>query len=169
MKNFLLGLALFALFLVLGLGLVLLSHTVVAWWIPVCAAAFISAVTIPITIIARRGRKLNVGIVTYLVHFVAVGVIAFTGILALNHFMPGTNEHHEDGVVVKKYTKERTQSSGRRGRRLRKVTDYYLLVQLPDSTQMHQSVSIERYNRVRSGATIDLTVRTGFLGWRIVN
>lgn len=169
MKSFLLGLTVFLLLLILVFGLVLLEHTIVDWWIPACAAAFIAAATIPITVIIRRGKGLKTGIATYLVHLAATGILAFTGIMAMNHFLPGTNEHHEDGIVVRKYTKQRTQSSGRRGRRLRKVTDYYISVQLPDSTRMEQSVGIERYNRIRSGAKLDLTVRTGFLGWRIVD
>lgn len=168
MRNFLLGLTVFLLLLVLVFGLVLLQHTIVAWWIPASAAAFIAAVTIPITVIIRRGKGLETGVATYIVHLAATGIIAFTGIMALNQFLPGTNEHHEDGIVVQKYTKERTQSSGRRRRRLRKVTDYYICIQLPDSTQMEQTVSIERYNHIRSGSKIDLTVRTGFLGWRTV-
>lgn len=169
MKNFLLGLIVFVFLLVLMFGVVLLEHTVVDWWIPACAAAFIAVATIPITVIIRSKKGLKTGVTTYLIHLAAAGIIAFTGIMSLNHFLPGTNEHHEDGIVVQKYTKTRNQGSGRRGRRMRKVTDYYICVQLPDSTRMEQSVSIERYNHIRSGAKIDLTVRTGFLGWRIVN
>ena len=62
MRNFLLGLTVFLLLLVLVFGLVLLQHTIVAWWIPASAAAFIAAVTIPITVIIRRGKGLETGV-----------------------------------------------------------------------------------------------------------
>lgn len=167
MKNFLIGLAVFLLIAALMFGIVLLGYTYVEWWIPTTAAAVIAVLTLPVTqIIRQKGNRKN-GILTYLIHLCTAGIIAFTGIMAANRYMPGTDEHHEDGIIARKYSEERTRRVGRR-HMVRRTREYYVVVQLPDSTTFEQPVSIEYYNRVRTGARYDVTVRTGFLGWRVV-
>lgn len=169
MKKFLIGGGIFVLVAFIATGVALLKYTQVEWWIPAGAAAVIAIVTIPLTAMLRAKRKRKTGIWEMCLHVAIVGSVAFGGIMALNRFAPGTAEHNETGTVIQKYSREHTQYRGvRRRHPVGKTRQYYILVQMPDSSTVEMPVSVEKYNRTRTGARMNFDVRTGFLGWPVM-
>ncbi len=143
-----------------GWGVCLLDRTLVEWWRPVAWAAGGAIVA---GAVGGR-RRLMVMTVT--------AVVLFWGLLALNYYESDlASEHTERVTVLCKYSKERHRTRRVRNRVVstgEKYYVYYLSMQFADGRIKDRQVPLSRYNRVRQGSELELTMARGLLDWPVI-
>ena len=98
--------------------------------------------------------------------------IFLAAIYGINRAFPRQSTIWEtEAVVEHKYTKTRHHRQ-RVSRRVYKqgapYKVYYIGLELPDGRRKDMQVTASRYNRIRSGSTIPLTLQKGFFGMTII-
>lgn len=162
-----------AIVLILGvLGYICYEKTLVAWWMPVAAAAAVTVSTAPL--MRDRWRWLAGQDRTYnlLCHLYVTGVTCYFLLLWGNCAAADVSSTHSEEVAVidkEHVTRNTGYRSGRRYRRSNRTThSYYLTVRLTDGTVKELSVPLRVYNRSRRDMTMTINIRSGLLGFRVV-
>lgn len=165
MRTILFGISLLICFIFAGIGRAYWADTLVAWWWPVLIALVCSLPLIPFGI---RLWKVISGYtqqwVNILLHIAGATAIFYFLILFIN--FKGANfsrGKYVEVTVEKKYTKEHTRS-GRRGRRDTKYNTWHYMISFPDGRTKEVQVSLDRYNRIRTGSKLEVETAKGLLG-----
>ncbi len=147
--------------------------TLVDWWIP-AAVALILALASGATMwrIWIRLTDSSKFIINYICHTIFFCGIFLAAIYGINRAFPRQSTIWEtEAVVEHKYTKTRHHRQ-RVSRRVYKqgapYKVYYIGLELPDGRRKDMQVTASRYNRIRSGSTIPLTLQKGFFGMTII-
>lgn len=155
------------------IGYVYYERTIVAWWLPVTAAAVIAIVTLPL--LRERWQWLagNDKIMRTLCHLYVVGCASYgLPLIANSTFTDESSRHEEIVTVVKKeqVTRRTGHRSGRRYRTTGRTTQYYYAtVCFADGTIKKIPVSHTKYNHLRKDRPWTLSLRRGLLGFTVVD
>ena len=168
------GIAVAILIFALSLGLYYLDHTEVPAYVPVLRASAIAliAVILPQNI-RRKITGLRRPVVSCVVIFAAVGILSFSGLLALNYHAASDTPHQVRAEIIDKNvrTEYATRRVGR-GRYVRdtsrKIHHYEYTLRLPDGKTIKRHTDAGGYTRLRCGSYQTATLRRGYLGWTII-
>lgn len=155
-----------------GIGMAISSHTLSPRWTSLTAAAVLALTSLPITLRSTRKRTTTQKILRGILHLFMVGGVGFMAIMGINRL--GATEDKAETVIGE--VTERVRHRHNRHRRVgrnRYVTDGYYYtygatVTLPDGRQTEQHLSLEEYNRTRTGAKREVAVARGWLGMPVV-
>lgn len=151
-------------------GYVLYKDTLVAGWIPVCAAAIIAVTTVTFHgkwkfVTGTRSKPANM-----ICHLLCIGTISYTLLITANFYLRDTdNPKTVTATVVRKYseTKEVRNRTGRHRYHTSRVRRYYMDVRFDDGTAKEIRVSHDFYKAVDS-KTVDLVIEKGFFGFYVI-
>lgn len=155
-------------------GYVLYQRTIVAWWLPLAAAAAIASLSLPM--LSSRWRRLTGsenGRINGLCHLCAVCALFYCGLLGCNYWLADASSARSETVAVVGRT-ERTRKEYRYVRHHRRVPtgkilhSYYLDVVFADSTRKRLPVSGTLYKRTRTRPEIVLSLQRGFFGYSVI-
>lgn len=169
---------LFGLILVVTLGLYgwsasIYANTLMPVWIPVGVALAVAGITAPFYALSwRRIVPWDSKVLNVLWHcLVACSVGAFI-VMGGNCYGARADSEYTETVIVVGRSQEKHDTYRRVGRN-RHVksgtrTDYKVSVMYPDSLVKKWPVSLNKYNRIRKGATYSVVMRTGMFGYPVV-
>lgn len=147
--------------------------TLVEWWIPT-VIALILALASGATMwrIWTRLTDSSGFIINYICHTVFFCGLFLAAIYGINRAFPRQSSIWEtEAVVERKYTKTRHHRQ-RVSRRVYKqgapYKVYYIELDFSDGRRKEMQVTVSRYNRIRSGSTMPLTLQKGFFGMTII-
>lgn len=147
--------------------------TLVEWWIPT-VIALILALASGATMwrIWTRLTDSSGFIINYICHTVFFCGLFLAAIYGINRAFPRQSTIWEtEAVVERKYTKTRHHRQ-RVSRRVYKqgapYKVYYIELDFSDGRRKEMQVTVSRYNRIRSGSTMPLTLQKGFFGMTII-
>lgn len=147
--------------------------TLVEWWIPT-VIALILALASGATMwrIWTRLTDSSGFIINYICHTVFFCGLFLAAIYGINRAFPRQSSIWEtEAVVERKYTKTRHHRQ-RVSRRVYKqgapYKVYYIELDFSDGKRKEMQVTVSRYNRIRSGSTMPLTLQKGFFGMTII-
>lgn len=167
------GTLIFLCIVLYAMGAALHRDTLVDWWIP-AAVALILALASGATMwrIWIRLTDSSKFIVNYICHTIFFCGLFIAAIYGINRAFPRQSSIREtEAVVERKYTQTRHHRQ-RVSRRVYKqgapYKVYYIGLELPDGRRKDMQVTASRYNRIRSGSTIPLTLQKGFFGMTII-
>lgn len=155
-------------------GYVWYRKTLVAWWLPVVAAATIALLSLPM--LRARWRWLTrseSGAINGLCHFYVAGALLYAGLLGGNYALADDSTCRRETVAVVGRT-ERTRREYRYLRHHRRVPTgktihtYCLEVVFADSTRKKIPVPASLYKRTRTENEIVLPVQRGFFGSPVI-
>lgn len=166
-------LAAFLIFAIGGAAWYFFSKTLTDWWIPLIAAVVTAAISgiwlwkLWPSVSCTNGRTAN-----YICHL-AGGTLLFSFlILGGNYiFADSSSAHSVKAVVQNKYSEKHYHQ-----RRVRKGVyvngspyyEYKIVLQMPDGRKKTRTVTLSRYNRIRTGSTIRLEVARGLFGMPVI-
>lgn len=154
------------------LGYVYYEKTLVEWWTPVVFAVFVTVATLPL--LGRHwswlvGEDKTFG---FLCHIFVMGCMAYFLFLGGNWFLADESTVHQEEVTVEEKKHNERTTEYRVGRRYyrsgRKSHSYYLKVRLADGSLKEMPVTLKRYNRVRTGSTVTISLQEGALGFMVI-
>lgn len=157
-----------------GVGIALASQTLSPRWISMTGAAILALTSLPMALRGKNGvkRSTTQKILRGLLHVFVAGGVGYLAILGINRL--GATEEKSETVIgeVTERTRHRHNRTRRVGRH-RYVPDghyytYGAVVTLPDGRKTEQHLSLEEYNRTRTGAKREVTVARGWLGMPVV-
>lgn len=156
------------------LSYVIYGKTMICFWTPVIVALLVAAVSA--SFMAGRWRWLTTSenkILNILCHLFVVGCVVYSVFLLGNYYLADASSEHTEEVYVEKKTKVKRRKTRRVGRN-RYVSDgyryeYYIYVRRNDNNSLKEiSVSLNVYNKLRTGAIADLEMQKGFFGYPVV-
>ncbi|MCH5247190.1 MAG: hypothetical protein J1E99_03435 [Muribaculaceae bacterium] len=164
-----------------GIAMTLLSYTLVNKWLVVAFSlplALMSA--FPVWYFRRERSTPRRLIITLLLYIVGATGFFMTTILAVNYF----GRDKEDSMTVEAPVKGIYSETRQRSRRVNRryvasgetYKVHYMVILLPDSSEMKYPLSTEEYNKYaatshipsRRPKSVELTLSRGFLGWPVV-
>lgn len=156
-----------------GLAFAIYSDTIVEWYIP----WGISLVLALLSWFLFRGMYIRLCPDTHVLLCLFGHLVAATGlwlmiVLGLNSRCADRSTTHTEQATVVGHFREKHYRSQRVSRRVyRRGTPYYEYVvrlQFPSGKEKDFKLSLEKYNRLRNGMTIEVPVSRGFLGFPVV-
>ncbi|WP_289735829.1 hypothetical protein [Paramuribaculum intestinale] len=157
-----------------GIGTALAAQTLSPRWIALTAAAILALTSLPLTLREKDGarRSTTQRILRGLLHLFVAGGVGYLAILGINRL--GATEAKSETVIGEVTARMRHRHTRtRRVGRGRYVPDghyytYGAVVTLPDGRKTEQHLSLEEYNRTRTGTKREVTVSRGWLGMPVV-
>ena len=162
-----------AVFVLYVFAALLYGRTIVEWWRPV-AIALLSALILWFLL---RGCWSRVWTHTgriwlFAGHMVAAAGVALFLLLGLNYWcLDEATVHSEQVTVESRFRKihHHTQRAGRRTyRQGSPYYTYHLRVRFANGREKDLEVSLQRYNRTRTGSEMTLDLGTGCLGYPVI-
>ncbi len=149
------------------------SYTLIQFWIPVSVTLFIAVVSgLTLWRIWKRLTGSDKFVWNYIFHVMFLAGFLLCAFYTINFICAdSTTEHTVKGVVEKKYYKTRHKTrrvSRNRYARGEAYREYYFLIALPDGMRKEQSVTINRYNRVSTGDTLNIPLSRGLFGPEVI-
>lgn len=154
------------------LGYIFYERTLVAWWLPVVAAAIIVVVTLPL--LRNRWRWLvgRDNIMELLCHLYVVGCASYGLLLIANSAFADTSYIQEETVTVvskERVTRRTGQRSGRHYRTTSRTTQhYYVTVCFTDGTTKELPVTRTKYNHAHKDRSWKIKMKRGLFGFKVV-
>lgn len=171
LQKILLGVVITICVVLAGIGTVIWENTLVAWWLPVVIALAVAAALLPLgMIIWPRLTRSDSRLTNILLHLGCVWAIIYFLILFIN--MKGVDPSSAQtltATIERKYSKEHTRNSGRRHRAQTHYFTYHATLLLPDGRRKERQIQLDRFNRLRTGAEVDVTVSRGLLGMQVIH
>lgn len=168
MRTLLFGISLLICFMFAGIGRAYWEDTLVAWWWPALIALVCSLPFFPLGVRLWRVISGYTQLwVNILLHIAGATAIIYFLILFINFKGADFSRGNRVEVTVeKKYSKEHTRS-GRRGRRDTKYNTWHYMISFPDGRTKEVQVSLDRYNRIRTGSNLEVETAKGLLGMEV--
>lgn len=147
--------------------------TLVAWWIPVSAAAATVLLTAPMLLCRWKALTASENkALLWICHAYVVGSVLYFSLTGGNFLLAAPVSSYEESVLVEKRI-ERTRKKYRRLTHRRMVPDgvtttYALQVLFDDSTRKEIPVSRSEYRASRPNDRKTLTLRKGFFGFPVI-
>ncbi len=156
-----------------GAALALVSRTLISGWIPFVVSFFITVLSG--TTLWKAWRKITETEnfwINYICHIVASTGIVTTLLLGCNYYFADADTLHTETVTIeRKYTKTRHRSK-RVGRRYTTSGEpykvYYMEIKFSDGRLKEQSLTFERYRKVKKGMSLELPVAKGLFGISVI-
>lgn len=165
--------AILAVMVLYAVSMVIYERTLVEWWEPL-GMALLAALGLWFPLRSRLTRLWK-GTSVYgilLGHMVFMTGAALLLILGLNIGLADDATLHSEQVTVESREMETHYHSQRVGRgRYRRGNPYYkyiLHVRFENGREKDLEVSLQRYNRCRTGSTLSLNLERGLWGWPVV-
>lgn len=154
-----------------GAGMGAYDRTLVSWTVPLAVGVGGAAVSLPLVNVMWRRLTcesslwINGG--AHVLFFVTLFSSSF---LLLNLVTDPSTAVKEEVEVVKKFQKQHQSRGGGRHRHhvRREWTTYHVTIKLADGREKTESVNIQRYNRIRSGSRMKITLEKGLLGPMVI-
>lgn len=165
--------AILAVMALYAISMVIYERTLVEWWEPLGVALVIA---LGLWFLLRsRWTRLWSDTSVYVVllgHMIIMTGAALLLVLGLNIGLADDSTQHSEQVTVESRERETHYHSQRVGRgRYRRGNPYYkyiLHVRFENGREKDLEVSLQRYNRTRTGSTLSLNLETGLWGWPVV-
>lgn len=154
------------------LGYIFYERTLVAWWLPVVAAAIIVVVTLPL--LRNRWRWLvgRDNIMELLCHLYVVGCASNGLLLIANSAFADTSSIKEETVIVinkEQVTRRTGQRVGRHYRTTSRTTQhYYVTVCFADGTTKELPVTRTKYNHTHRDRPWTIRMKRGLFGFMVI-
>lgn len=154
------------------LGYIIYERTLVAWWLPVAAAAVIILVTLPM--LRNRWRWLvgKDNIMELLCHLYVVGCASYGLLLIANSAFADTSSIKEETVTVvskEQVTRRTGQRVGRHYRTSSRTTQhYYVTVCFADGTTKELPVTRTKYNHTHRDRPWTIRMKRGLFGFMVI-
>lgn len=156
-----------------GGGIALSSQTLSPRWGALTAALVLALTSLHVTLKrAGQGKKISEKALRSVAHVFIAGGIGYFAILGINRL--GATEDKAETVTGEVTQRLRhTHTRQRRVGRNRYVADghyytYGALITLPDGTQTEQHLSLDEYNRLKTGSRRQVKIARGWLGMPVV-
>lgn len=154
------------------LGYIIYERTLVAWWLPVAAAAVIILVTLPM--LRNRWRWLvgKDNIMELLCHLYVVGCASYGLLLITNSAFADTSSIQEETVTVvskELVTRHTGQRVGRHYRTTSRTTQhYYVTVCFADGTTKELPVTRTKYYHTHRDRPWTIRMKRGLFGFMVI-
>lgn len=154
---------------VTGCAMAVYRDTIVEWWMPIVVSAIVGiAFTFGIS-----GRVGGFGVdrfIQFAAIFAITAAVTGFGVLAVNRYGADLTQTEETQCeVVRKYSEQHQSGSGRRhSGSWRTYTTWHVGLLLPDGRQKDFQVTLSRYNKIKTGSMIHMTIAPGMLGMPVI-
>ena len=155
-----------------GAGMGAYDRTLVSWTVPLAIGVVGAGVSSPLAmtmwpkLTGETSRWINAA-----AHAAFFGILFPAGFLILNSvFTDKSTSVKEQVEVVAKYQKQHQSSNGgrRHHRAGRKWTTYHVTIRFGNGVERTEGVTLSRYNRIRSGSQMNVTLETGLFGPQVI-
>lgn len=156
-----------------GMSMALQGNTLTEWWRPaaVCLPAAV-LLSLPVQKCIRRLMGWSSFAANYLASLVLTFPVLLAAVYSINYYLSDSASARVYDVPVSGKHSEERRRTRRAGRRYvasgEKYYVYYIDITLPDSTRKEIQVPVGSYVKMRSGATVKVTIEQGALGMKVI-
>lgn len=168
-RNFFLGVVVFAVFVVCGIGTAFYDRALIGWWVvPSVSLAFALLLSLTLWRLWPGLTGSRRFVWNYCLSVAVIGSCFYLGIFLANDLATSSREVQVKKCRIERKYTTRHYHSRRVGRgrytRGEAYYRYHVDVRLPDGMEKDFTVTLDRYNRVRQGSEVSLPLRRGLFG-----